>query len=110
LGSGKRIVQNLGFLMLEAALVPRKCGLSFFIVLIILTFAFHFMLVSDQNPVPNSVPEPECISATYGSAPPRQKVTVPAVPDQVPNTGKMYQDNVKKSPEKALSRCAVRPV
>jgi hypothetical protein len=61
LGFERKFLQNLAFLMLEAALFLRKCGLSLVIVLIILTFAFHFMLVSDQNPVPNSVPEPECI-------------------------------------------------
>jgi len=97
--------------MLEAALVHRKCGLSVFTVLIyfdicirIFSISWFWIKIRFQIRFRNRN------AFRLPTVPLNQKVTVPAVPDQVPNTGKIYQDNAKKSPEKALSRCAVRPV
>jgi hypothetical protein len=53
-----RIVQNLAFIMLGAALFPKK-----------LSFVFHFTLDPDPNLDPE--PQPECICSSgscYGSA------------------------------------------
>ncbi len=44
----KIIVQNLAFLMLEAALFPRKLASHF----LFYTIIFYFMLDPDPNPVP----------------------------------------------------------
>jgi hypothetical protein len=66
------VYKNLGFLLLEAALFPRKLTSHFLFVKIFLTFVFYFML----DLYPSAVPEPQCIPVPAKVAVPVRSTTL----------------------------------
>jgi hypothetical protein len=65
--------QNLAFLMLNAALIPRKFS-SHLVINLFGFVIFHFMLNPDPNPDPQL--EPECIPVPITQ---RQKLALPVL-------------------------------